>query len=619
MANDSFDTLEPGILAAFRRYWWLAVLGALVFLVLALAVTALQPRSTDWTAEASLVVQDPSTSGLFANSYADAGRYVENQVAFLGSSLVAEQAATLASPDAGMTVTAADITKWLTIDASAQNDVIRLVVSAPTEEAAIATVNAVSQAYQEVRLSEAARDLKSSLDQLDTALAAANSRLSDIEDELAQLTQSTEGQSQATTVSDLIGRLDDLRAQRETASGTAQDNIDKEISSIASELGIYQTAQSIQYQDFTVSALKQEQSQLIDQVSTLEQRRDELTVDSALAGSGVVLDSRAVDATAPPKPETNRNSILGTGFGLILGLGGAYFLALRRRRFDHRSQPEAVLDAPLLAAVPAPSLLKGRIDLPVLDAPNSAVAEAHRFLAAALLSRSLRHRLSAGVERRALDTSRTGLAGHLEPPHPLESGDDGWHGLVIAIVSASAQEGKSATIADTGVAGLMTGAYVALVDAGTESPSVTEILRDGASLKAVAGWTGVAIMRMEQQDGDARLDVLTASDERDRPQWLMTAGVDATLDGLRPENDIILVDLPPVLSSAYASTILSAVDGAVVMIPHMSGVSAAEDLRDMLDLVGTPIVGYVYVRRPSRGLRLSGKRAPKERAEEVVD
>jgi Mrp family chromosome partitioning ATPase/archaellum component FlaC len=618
VANDEFDTIEPGVLAAVRRYWWLAIVGAVLFFGLALAVTALQPRPTGWTAEASLVVQDPSTSGLFANSYSsNAGRYVENQVAFLGSSLVAEQAATLASADAGMDVTSADITEWLTINGSSASDVIRLVSVAPTEAAAIASVNAVSQAYQDVRLSEAERDLKSSLDQLDSALAAANSRLSDIEDELGRLTESNDGQSQATAVSDLISKLDQLRAQRESTTGTARDNIDAEINSIASELGIYQTAQSIQYQDFTVSALKQEQSQLINQVSTLEQRRDELTVDSALSGSGVVLDSRAVRATPPPEPQTNRNAVLGTAFGLILGLGAAYFLALRRRRFDHRSQPETVLSAPLLATVTVPSLVEGGSNLPVLDAPESAAAEAHRFLAAALLSRSLRHRLAVGgAERRALDSSR--VTGYSELPQPMDAGGDRGYGPVIAVVSASFLEGNAATIADTGVACMMTGADVSLVDAATDSPSVTEILRGGTSLNAIAGGSGFALLRMRTQSGHARLDVLTASDESDRSQWLMGAGVEATFDGLRSDNDVVLVDLPPVLSNAYASTILSAVDGAVVMVPHMSGVTSTEDLRDMLALVGTPIVGYVYVRRPSRALHLSGKRAPKERAEEAA-
>jgi Mrp family chromosome partitioning ATPase/uncharacterized protein involved in exopolysaccharide biosynthesis len=615
VANDEIDTLEPGILAAVRRFWWLPILGAVVFLALALAATALQPRPTDWTAEANLVVQDPSTSGLFANSYADAGRYVENQVAFLGSSLVAEQAATLASADAGTPITAADITKWLTIDASAQNDVIRLVVAAPSEKAAIATVNAVSQAYQDVRLSEAARDLKASLDQLDTALAAANSRLSDIEAELARLTEPTQGPSQTGATSNLMARLNELQTQREAASGAARDNIDSEINAIASQLAIYQTAQSIQYQDFTVSALTQEQSQLISQVSTLEQRRDELTVDSALSGSGVILDSRAVSATAPPKPETSRNSILGTGFGLVLGFGAAYFLALRRRRFDHRSQPESVLGAPLLADVPLPGLFARATDLAVLDAPDTPVAEAHRFLAAALLSRSVRQRLSAGITRRSSDRSRAlTLAGH-EPPHPIESGEEEWQGLVIAVVSASAQDGKPATVADAGIACLMSGANIALVDAGTDAKSITDILRDGAPLEPVKVDGGTAILRMNREDSGAHLDLLTARDEREKAQWLTSAGVDTTLDGLRPDNDVILVDIPPVLSSAYATTILSAVDGAVVMIPHLSGVAAAEDLRDMLALVGTPVVGYVYSRRPARSLRRSARR----RSEEQVD
>lgn len=64
--------------------------------------------------------------------------------------------------------------------------------------------------------------------------------------------------------------------------------------------------------------------------------------------------------------------------------------------------------------------------------------------------------------------------------------------------------------------------------------------------------------------------------------------------------DIVFVDAPPLLQVAYASTVASYVDALVVVISHESPVREIEELVKRLELIGTPVLGYLYNRAPLR-------------------
>ena len=82
---------EPTVIGAVWRHR--ALFGAIVAacIVIGLVYAALQPK--EWSAEATLVVEDPRASSLFEQpvSGTNADRYVENQAAVLRSQTVAQE------------------------------------------------------------------------------------------------------------------------------------------------------------------------------------------------------------------------------------------------------------------------------------------------------------------------------------------------------------------------------------------------------------------------------------------------------------------------------------------------------------------------------------------------
>jgi Mrp family chromosome partitioning ATPase len=64
--------------------------------------------------------------------------------------------------------------------------------------------------------------------------------------------------------------------------------------------------------------------------------------------------------------------------------------------------------------------------------------------------------------------------------------------------------------------------------------------------------------------------------------------------------DLVIIDGPPMLQVAYASSLAQLTDGILVVTTHHGRYSELVDLKGRLDLVGTPVLGYVYNRSPLR-------------------
>jgi Mrp family chromosome partitioning ATPase len=70
--------------------------------------------------------------------------------------------------------------------------------------------------------------------------------------------------------------------------------------------------------------------------------------------------------------------------------------------------------------------------------------------------------------------------------------------------------------------------------------------------------------------------------------------------------DLVLIDCPPLLQVAYASTLAAYAEAAVVLVEHDSPMKQLAAVADRLDLVGTPTLGYIYTRAPLRREMTSG-------------
>ena len=89
------DSFEPTVLGAVWRYRWLVLFLAIAFAGLGWLYSS---ETAQWTAEATLAVQDPRSSNLFDQAFPDAPeRYVEGQVAIVRSRSVARRAVEIAA------------------------------------------------------------------------------------------------------------------------------------------------------------------------------------------------------------------------------------------------------------------------------------------------------------------------------------------------------------------------------------------------------------------------------------------------------------------------------------------------------------------------------------------
>jgi Mrp family chromosome partitioning ATPase len=89
--------------------------------------------------------------------------------------------------------------------------------------------------------------------------------------------------------------------------------------------------------------------------------------------------------------------------------------------------------------------------------------------------------------------------------------------------------------------------------------------------------------------------------------------------------DLVLIDAPPVLQVAYATTLVRLADCALLVVSHGQDYHGAEDLKRSVDLIGTPVIGYVYNQAPLRrelALRastLAHRQAELEHADRIAE
>jgi Mrp family chromosome partitioning ATPase len=69
---------------------------------------------------------------------------------------------------------------------------------------------------------------------------------------------------------------------------------------------------------------------------------------------------------------------------------------------------------------------------------------------------------------------------------------------------------------------------------------------------------------------------------------------------IRDSADMTVIDSPPMLAVSDTSVIAAQVDAVVVVVNRRTSIARLVDLRQRLDLVGAPLIGYVYNRDTSR-------------------
>ena len=579
---DDIAALEqPSIIAAMWRYRWLVLLLVALFIGFGVVFQAVVPAGFQATAE--IVVEDPRTSGLFSQGEvtritSTPQRYVADQVEILRGNAVAGAASTHAKEEELVEISADEFLDKTSISSSRESNQIKVSFTADTADRARIGANSLVEGYRNVRTEElretanaAVQQIMLEEDKLDETLIELRTEIANIEaadDVRAALIE--EFDEDLATFNRLQDELNLLNAVDPLGDEAAAIRL--QLDDVLQDFQTFEVISRIQQRDATLQALSAQQDQAINELADLSGRANSILIAVELQGAGITSGSLA------PTPDTTTGSgparILAAS--LVLGLAVAaaisYFLASRRRAFGSRTLPELVLNAPLLAEVPDFTLEGIKSPLPVTQAPTSASAEAFRFAAAAVDIRAS----AAGAKS-------------------------------LMMVSATLASGKTTAAANTAIAAAREGLRVLVIDADFGNQELTGLFL--GEEQPAAGITEVVagIVPLEKA---VRQVVVT----QDRSLFLLWRGrqpveaanffrADETQSffaEVKDQFDLVIIDGPPLLQVAYASTIVRYVDAVVVIVAHNSRVGELEEVADRLHFIETPPIGYIYTKAPLR-------------------
>ncbi|MDQ3896512.1 MAG: polysaccharide biosynthesis tyrosine autokinase [Actinomycetota bacterium] len=314
--------------------------------------------------------------------------------------------------------------------------------------------------------------------------------------------------------------------------------------------------------DATVS---QRRTTLISQLGLFQQRLDQLQVDSALVNGGAQLVTPASTPAVPFEPTPRRNAVLAGIIGLLLGVALAFLVEYLDDSIKAKEDLErAVPGLGVLGLIPLVSDWKSREQSRVvsLSEPTSPAAEAYRILRTSIQF--------LGIDRQV---------------------------RLIQVTSASAQEGKTTTLANLAVAFASSGMRTVAVCCDLRRPRLHEFF----NLDNAVGFTSVLLgnvalaKALQPVPGQERLLVLASGPLPPNPAELLSSSRTADLLGnLATQADIVLIDSPPVLPVTDSLVLSQRVDTTVLVgAAGTTTRKAAQRAVEMLNQVNAPLVGAV--------------------------
>lgn len=167
----------------------------------------------------------------------------------------------------------------------------------------------------------------------------------------------------------------------------------------------------------------------------------------------------------------------------------------------------------------------------------------------------------------------------------------------IVITSSGPGEGKSTTSANLAVVFAKAGQRVLLVDADLRKPTVykTFQLNNAKGLSTILSTTQNAT-EIVQDSGIENLSVLTSGPKPPNPSELLgSVRMNQVIQELRNTYDIVIFDMPPVVTVTDAQIMASKVDGTLLVIrENVTNKESVAKAADLLKLVNARILGTVY-------------------------
>jgi tyrosine-protein kinase len=304
------------------------------------------------------------------------------------------------------------------------------------------------------------------------------------------------------------------------------------------------------------------------QIALIRERLSELSVSEATAGSELQLADPAHPPSTPSSPRPIRNA----GFAFVAALFVALLVALGRERVSPR--------------IGEPRELERLTGYPIL----SELPEPRRFL---------RDSQAALEEREAHEALAAVVAAHL-PPQRRQ---------IVMLTSPAADEAKARATAGLSRALAQAGETALVIDADLRKPALEQLF----GMEPAPGLAEL-LAAARQGDTEAAGEMIvepprSASPRRTGSLAVLGAGEAAspalvTEDALRILFDelaqtgfsCVILNGPPILGYPESRAWARHVDALVVVTrPDRVHPSDAVELRNQLDLVGTPVLGHVVV------------------------
>ncbi len=269
----------------------------------------------------------------------------------------------------------------------------------------------------------------------------------------------------------------------------------------------------------------------------------------------VYIVDQAKPGDSPVKPNKTVNIILGVVFGLLTGIGLAFFIEYLDTSVKTIDDVERALQAPVLGVIPQ------NVGILADEGAESQHAEAYRVL-------------------------RTNLL--------FSRKDDRLNSLVV--VSAGAGEGKSTTVLNLATVFAQSGQRVLIVDSDLRRPTLHKVLKAGNSL----GLTSYLLKQntleeVIQRTSTPTLDFMASGKLPSSSMNILgSANMKELVANLKRRYDFVFFDSPPIMGVSDAAVLASEMDMVIQVIqyrryPQPMNIRA----KQMIEKVGGNLIGIV--------------------------
>ncbi|HEV7670701.1 MAG TPA: polysaccharide biosynthesis tyrosine autokinase [Thermoanaerobaculia bacterium] len=359
---------------------------------------------------------------------------------------------------------------------------------------------------------------------------------------------------------------------------------------------INQSSAAVEYTNLKVEI--ETRRQMFDE---LLKKQSETEVSARLQGtrdSNIRIIDSALTPGGPFRPSLRQDVTYGMMLGLLLGVGIALLIEFLDRTIKSPEEIERRLKLPTLAVVPdiaetgrvygygggtgksaadrgkAAVPDREQIELVPHDRPRSPISEVYRSLRTSLL-------LSTAEELK-----------------------------VIAVTSATAGEGKTATTSNLGVVLAQLGRRVLIVDADLRKPRMHQVFKVSNRSGLVNQLTGVVEPdSVFVETGVPNLWLIPSGPIPPNPSELLSSDrMREWLNAMRARFDYVIIDTPPSLAVTDATIVGALSDG--IVLTFRAGKVTREDAKDCaerLRMAELRILGVVLNRHRSEAARYGRK------------